>query len=243
MTVLYLIRHGESENNAFAAEASPSDVDEPPRTADPSLTRIGYAQADCIAEHLAHEQDKTDVRRGVEIEGYGIRRLYCSPMLRALQTTQPIADALGLEPEIRLDVYEEGGIWLDEGDGRGPLGHPGLTRGEIEAGFPGFIVPDGITETGWWNRPFEEREELVARAARVARAIRKQIVEREERVAVVSHGTFISLLIQHLVFGQYVPGMRFSNHNTGINRLDIDRDYLRLLYLNRIEHLPLDLIT
>jgi len=243
VTVLYLIRHGESENNAFAAEATANDVDDPPRTADPGLTRIGHAQAACIAGHLARQRDKTDVRSGVVVEGYGIERLYCSPMLRALQTARPIAAALGLRPEIWMDVYEEGGIWLDPGDGRGPVGHSGLTRREIETDYPGFAIPDGITEAGWWNRPFEQREELVARAARVARGIRQRIVGCEQRLAVVSHGTFISLLIQHLVFGQYVPDMRFSNHNTAINRLDIDSDYLRLLYLNRIDHLPLDLIT
>ena len=243
MSILYLIRHGESENNAFAAEASTDDAGEPPRVADPGLTETGRAQADCIADHLARERDKTDVRRGVVVEGYGIERLYCSPMRRALETTRPIAAALGLRPEIRLDIYEEGGIWLDEGDGRGPIGHPGLGRSEIEAEFPGFVVPNGIAGTGWGNRPFERREELGARAARVAGELCPFIAESEARVAIVSHGTFISVLVQHLAFGRYVPEMRFSNHNTGINRLDIDRGFLRLLYLNRIDHLPLDLIA
>ena len=236
MTVLYLIRHGQSGNNALG------DVNL--RTADPGLTPAGHAQAECVAKYLAREADKTDVRDGLVVDGgHGVQRLYCSAMLRTLQTTRPIAATLGLEPEVWLDVHEEGGIWLDDGDGRGPIGHPGLSRGEIEAQFPGFVLTEGVTENGWWNRPFETRADLVARAAQVALDVRQRIVGKEERVAIVSHGTFLSLLIQHLLLGQYVPGMRFSNHNTGISRLDFDDDYVMLRYLNRIDHLPRELVT
>ena len=224
MKILYLIRHGQSENNAFAAEARADVAEEPPRTAEPKLTATGYEQAKCVASHLAREADKTDLRDGTVVEGgHGIQRLYTSAMLRALETTQPIATALGLTPEIWLDVHEEGGIWLDEGDGRGAVGHPGLT--------------------GWWNRPFERRAELVSRAARVAADVRRRVQEWEDRVAIVSHGTFISLLVQHLLLGQYVPDIRFSNHNTGVSRLDFDRDSVMLRYLNRIEHMPVNLVT
>ena len=244
MTELYLIRHGQSQNNAFAAESKANASDETPRTADPSLTPAGYAQAKCVAAYLADKPDKTDVRDGTPVGGgHGIRKLYTSAMLRALETTQPIADALGLTPQVWLDVHEEGGIWLDRGDGCGAVGHAGLTRGEIEEQFPGFMLPDTITEAGWWNRPFEPREDLVARAATVAADVRRHIAGRDSRVAIVSHGTLISLLLQHLLLGQYVPNIRFSNHNTGISRLDFDGDSVMLRYLNRIDHLPVDLVT
>ena len=244
MKILYLIRHGQSENNAFAAEAKADVAEEPPRTADPSLTSTGYEQAKCVAGCLARETDKTDLRDGTAVEGgHGIQRLYTSAMLRALETTQPIATALGLKPDIWLDVHEEGGIWLDEGDGRGAVGRPGLTSEDIARQFPGFVQPDAITGKGWWNRPFERRAELVSRSARVAAAVRQRVPTWEDRVAVVSHGTFISLLIQQLLLGQHVPEIRFSNHNTGISRLDFDGDSVMLRYLNRIDHLPVGLVT
>lgn len=244
MKILYLIRHGQSENNAFAAEASADVAEEPPRTAEPSLTATGYEQAKCVAGYLARETDKTDLRDGTPVDGgHGIQRLYTSAMLRALETTQPIATALGLTPEIWLDVHEEGGIWLDEGDGRGAVGHPGLTREEIAEQFPGFVQPDAITDNGWWNRPFERRAELVSRSAQVAADVRRRVRQWEDRVAIVSHGTFISLLVQHLLLGEYVPDIRFSNHNTGVSRLDFDGDSVMLRYLNRIEHLPVSLVT
>ena len=241
---LYLIRHGQSQNNAFAAESKANANEETPRTSDPSLTCAGYAQARCVARYLAQDADKTDVRDGTPVgDGHGINKLYTSAMLRALETAQPIADALGLAPEIWLDVHEEGGIWLDQGDGRGAMGHAGLTREQIETRFPGFQVPDAITEAGWWNRPFECRDDLVSRAARVAEDVRRHIAGWESRVAIVSHGTFISLLIQHLLLGRYLPDVRFSNHNTGISRVDFDGDSVMLRYLNRIDHLPVDLVT
>ena len=82
---LYLIRHGQSENNALAGES--------PETADPGLTRTGQAQARSVALHLRHCADKTDVRDGLVGEpGYGLGRLFCSPMLRALETARPIGD-------------------------------------------------------------------------------------------------------------------------------------------------------
>ena len=244
MAELYLIRHGQSQNNAFAAESKANATEEAPRTSDPSLTRAGYAQAKCVAGYLATEADKTDVRDATPVgDDHGIHKLYTSAMLRALQTTQPIAEALGLTPEIWLDVHEEGGIWLDQGDGRGAIGHAGLTRERIATQFPGFELPEAVTEAGWWNRPFESRDDLVRRAARVAQDVRRDIAGQESRVAIVSHGTFISLLIQHLLLGRYVPDIRFSNHNTGISRLDFDGESVMLRYLNRIDHLPVDLVT
>ncbi|MCZ6636059.1 MAG: histidine phosphatase family protein [bacterium] len=229
---LYLIRHGQSLNNSLEGTGD--------RVADPPLTELGQEQAERIGEYLKAIADKTDedTRRA----GYGIQRLFCSAMLRTLQTTQPIARAMGLRPEIWLDVHEEGGIWLDKGDGRGPAGHSGLMRSEIEAQFPGFIMPDGMGENGWWNRPKETYEEMIERAKCVAEAIVGW--EKGERVAIVSHGAFINGLVQVLLHGDALGQVYFSNHNTAINRLDfLDNGLLRVRYLNRVEHLPPERIS
>jgi len=252
MPQLYLIRHAQSENNELADSRIRRDRGEPqrmtggenPRTADPGLTHIGTAQALAVAAHLKRDQDRTDVRDGlVGDDCCGIRRLYCSPMLRALQTARPMGEALGLAPEVWVDIHEGGGVWLDRQDGLGRVGHGGLTRSEMETRFPGLRIPDGVTESGWWNGSFEPREQLVARAARVAHVIRDVIANATERIAMVSHGTFLNLLVQHLVFGSPVPGCRFSSHNTAISRLDFEGDRLMVRYLNRVDHLTDDLIT
>ena len=236
MAQLYLIRHGQSANNALA--------DQRPRTADPGLTDIGHAQARHVARHLETQPDKTDVRdRRSGVGGHGIGRLYCSPMLRALQTAEPIAAALGLAPEVRLDVFESGGIWLDGGDGQGPVGYLGLRRSELAAKFPGFALPAEATEEGWWNRPFETPEQMAERAARVAAGIRRRLAPTQERVAVVSHGTFMNTLVAQLTFGSALPNVFFSNHNTAISRVDFDGDHAMVRYMNRIDHLPPELAT
>ena len=215
-----------------------------PRTADPGLTPIGTAQAMAVAAHLKHDQDRTDVRDGLVGEGCnGIRRLYCSPMLRALQTAQPMGEALGLAPEVWVDVHEGGGVWLDRQDGHGRRGHEGLTHSEMETRFPGFRIPDSVTDAGWWNGSFEPREQLIARAAHVAHVVRDMMANATERIAMVSHGTFLNLLVQHLVFGSHMVGRRFSSHNTAISRLDFEGDRLMIRYLNRVDHLTDDLIT
>lgn len=252
MPQLYLIRHGQSENNELSSSRIRRDRGESERmtggkrlrTADPGLTPIGTAQAMAVAAHLKHDLDRTDVRDGHVGEGCnGIRRLYCSPMLRALQTAEPMGEALGLVPEVWVDVHEGGGVWLDRQDGHGRQGHGGLTRSEMETQFPGFRIPDSVTDAGWWNGSFETREQLFARAASVADVIRDMMPNATERIAMVSHGTFLNLLVQHLVFGSHVPGCRFSSHNTAISRLDFEGDRLMVRYLNRVDHLTDDLIT
>ena len=252
MPQLYLIRHGQSVNNEMAdSRARPCRGESErvmgggsPRTADPGLTRTGEMQTRSVASHLKRSADATDVRDGLAVEpGYGIGRLFCSPMLRALQTAGPIGAALGLAPEVWVDIHEAGGVWLDRQDGRGRVGHGGLTRSEMETQFPGFEIPGGVTDAGWWNRSFEPREQLVARAARVAHELRDMLPQATERMAMVSHGTFLNLLVQHLVFGRHVPGCRFSSHNTSIGRLDFEGDRLMVRYLNRLDHLANDLVT
>lgn len=236
MPQLYLIRHGQSVNNALFGES--------PRTADPCLTGMGQAQARRVAEHLRHALDKPDVRDGlVNEKGQGIGRLYCSPMLRALETARPIGVALGLTPRVWVDVHEGGGVWVDRQDGHERVGHGGLTRSEMETRFPEFEIGDLVTDSGWWNGSFERREEFSARAARVAGQVQELLPGADEPIAIVTHGTFLSVLIQHLLFGTHLPGVRFGTYNTGISRLDFHEDRLAVMYLNRVEHLSTDLVT
>ena len=232
--VLYLIRHGQSWSNALENRLRD-------RVAEPPLTEVGQMQAERVADYVNQIADKADGEAGGP--GHGITRLYCSAMLRTLQTTAPIARAVNLVPRVWLDVHEAGGVWLDEGDGRGPVGHPGLRRSEIEAQFPDFILPENINEEGWWGPLKETRDETMDRAQRVAKAIGEQFFGTEERVAIVSHGGFISGLIHAFLQEGGLEGVYFSNHNTAINRLDFIDGLLGVCYLNRVDHLPPELVT
>ena len=232
---LYLIRHGQSHNNAAGSAQ---------RVCDPPLTEAGEQQAALVAQCLKDGSGKS-VWEDEQDTGYGLSRLYCSPMLRAMQTTEPIAAALGIRPEVWPEVHEEGGIWLDQDGGKGPPGYPGLTRDEMQARFPDYTLPDGIPASGWWNRPKETETEWRHRAAQVAVEVRRRFGRTDERIGVVTHGGFSNHFL-HALFcdGAFLDGFYFSHYNTAISRIDyLADDTVRIRYLNRIEHLPPDLVT
>ncbi len=81
---IYLIRHGQSTNNAGMT-----------RLSDPPLTALGQQQADCAAAALRQAR---------------LTHLYASPMLRALQTAAAIAGATGVPLHITPDYCETCGL-------------------------------------------------------------------------------------------------------------------------------------
>lgn len=231
---LYLIRHGQSTNNALM-ELGRYDSD---READPNLTEIGQQQAQSVAQWLSDRLDSA----GQSAAPYGLTHLYCSPMRRALQTAQPIAQALGLPAALWRDIHEIGGIFLaDEQDN--VTGFPGMTRQEIEAEFPEMTLSDEIHDHGWWDTGMgrETPAHFVNRAIRVSMALRDR-AHTEERIALVSHAAFLDALLKALLKQSPMhPEERFYLHyNTGVSRLDIDegRGGDRIHYLNRVDHLP-----
>jgi len=233
---IYLIRHAQSTNNA---SGDPAD-----RASDPALTTLGHRQAERLAGHLASSAPRLphifDDREG---EGYRITHLYTSPMWRALQTAHPLGQALGLAPEVWIDVHEHGGIYLDHGGERGKVGYPGKTRSEIKDTFPEFVLPESITEDGWWNKGFEDWTGCAARALRVGRSLRQRAAEpeNEERVAIVTHGGFINNLLKGLLGHLPGKGIWYDHYNTGITCLDLESEgwtETRVSYLNRVDHLP-----
>ncbi len=242
---LFIIRHAQSTNNALPPESEPRD-----RVCDPALTELGRRQAELLAEHVATGKNP-ELSSWVSVEatashnrrGYNITKLYCSAMHRALQTAWPIAQVLGLEPEIWLDIHEHGGIYLDHGDERGVVGYPGRSRSEILAEFPTCVVPATLTEEGWWRGGQEDWPTCHGRAIKVAAALKARAAS-EERIAIVSHGGFIDALIKALINQSPSPHIFFYNFNTALSRIDFRADgRLDVRYLNRLDHLPLEMVS
>jgi 2,3-bisphosphoglycerate-dependent phosphoglycerate mutase len=244
---LYIIRHGQSVNNALMEDARL-------RVHDPELTEIGHQQAERVARYLAQSTNLEDlvhipVNDVARQNGHRhrITHLYCSAMHRALQTARPIGQAVGLKPEIWLEIHEHGGIYLEK---EGVItGHGGRTRTEIVAEFPDYVLPEAITEEGWWRSEsgVEDITYCQARALRVAAELRTRAADemtRHDVVALVSHGTFIDKLLKALL--NNLPGdyHYYSHYNTGITRLDfLDDETVILRCVNRVEHLPPELVT
>ena len=158
---------------------------------DSALTATGIAQAEAAAAHL---------------RAYAPTALYASDLPRTLQTAQPIARATGLtviqEPALRernLGIFE------------------GLTRTELERRYPAdyarYIArePDYVIPTG------ESLSQLSQRSVRIAEKI--ALRHPGERVAIVSHGAFITTLLRQIM-GQplHLPST-FTVHNGSLSRI------------------------
>jgi broad specificity phosphatase PhoE len=89
--LLYLIRHGATDNN----EASPPRLQG--RRTDPGLSKAGLEQAARTARWLAEQ---------------GVDAVYSSPLLRARQTAEQIAKLRGLTVQLVDDLIEiDVGCW------------------------------------------------------------------------------------------------------------------------------------
>jgi len=227
---LFLIRHGQSTNNALD--------DWTRRVEDPLLTESGERQAERAASHLSAGLHLPPPQR-VDDRPF-LDRLYCSPMIRAMQTACPIGLRLGVTPEVWVDIHEFGGIYLDHGERR--VGYPGRGRRELEQRFPHYRLPPEVTEAGWWNRDYEDASMGHARASAVARMLLGR-ADETARVGVVSHGDFLSALLQALTGQQPGAGAYFIHRNAGITHVDLTPEGTRVHYLNRFDHLEEALLT
>ena len=211
---LYLIRHAQSTNQTLE--------DRDNIVFDPRLTDLGERQAVLLAEYFAADKER------VRFAESGIDRLTCSPMWRALQTTRPLAEAFDLTPEVWVDVHEQ--VLTTEL-------HPGTTREDIRTAFPGYRLPDEITDRGWWQQGAEEVSEVMERAIRVAADLWRQ-VPNDESLAIVSHVRFIDSLLK--AFLNQLPGEDswFHHGNTGVSRVGLSERGIEVRYINRLAHLP-----
>ena len=246
-----LIRHGQSANNVLA-ESQGHDYAAymAGRVPEPPLSEIGQCQAQRLADHLAaaaaRPRPATDRLAWITSE-HPVDALYVSPMLRALQTALPISRSLGVQPQVWVDIHEHGGVFTGTPEKGDVVGYPGLTRAEMEAQFGGYRVVAGVHDGGWWPGGYEEMDVCYSRACRVAGELYALAEEQPDAtLALVTHGTFLDALLQALFVPDenYGDRVHFSHLNTAISRIDFGSNRrLALRYLNRIDHLPAELVT
>ncbi len=234
---LYFIRHGQSENNELWARTGSSEG----RSEDAELTALGRRQAELLARFL-NRPGKADDSDPQNINGFGITHLYCSLMVRAVETGTIIARELGLPLIAWRDLHEVGGIYLVDGESGQRVGRPGKDRSFFERHYPHLVLPEGI-ESGWWNRPFETKEEAPARAGRVWGELLERHGNTSDRVALVSHGGFYNYLLAAIIGLADRSGLWFSLNNAAITRVDLVEGRVGIVYANRVDFLPPDMIT
>jgi 2,3-bisphosphoglycerate-dependent phosphoglycerate mutase len=253
----YFIRHAQSENNLLWERTGSSKG----RSADPGLTAVGRQQAHLLAEYLRGPEQppvaqaceaQARVPRGRDyqnVTGFGLTHLYTSLMVRAVATGAIVAPALGLPLVTWVDAHESGGIYRKDEQTDGRIGQPGHNRAYFEAHYPDLVLPDSLGKAGWWNRPYEEREQRPARAQRFLRELLERHGHTDDRVAVISHGGYYNHLLAVLLNLPEPEGVWFAMNNAAITRMDFnDRDpegadRVALVYMNRVDYLPRELIT
>jgi 2,3-bisphosphoglycerate-dependent phosphoglycerate mutase len=236
---LYFIRHAQSENNKLYEETGSWDG----RNADPELTDLGHQQAQRLAEHLVCTNGESHPRDFLNRRGFGLTHLYTSLMVRAITTGSYIAAALNLPLVAWEDLHEIGGIFVFDPETGEHVGQPGKTRSDLATRFPQLALAQAVGDDGWWNRPHEPTDQQAQRAKRVVRGLLERHGGTDDRVAVVSHGGFYNFILAELLGTRAEEGFWFGINNTGVTRLNFEEEGVELVYANRLEHLPAELIS
>lgn len=220
---LVLIRHGQPEWKRDGLTVK-----------NPVLTELGHRQAGRIAEVLTGEH---------------FHEVYCSPLIRARQTAEPIFDALG-----RPEQIED---WLEE------------MRDPDYDGKPGHLI-DELYVSGR-KRPVSDQwhglpggEPMSAFVTRIRTGIEQFLAERgirrihddlpvweirdpSAKIALVAHGGTNAVAICHLLGLEPTPWEweRFFLQHASITRvapIPVGEGHLfTLRRLSDVEHLPPDM--
>ena len=207
--LLYLIRHGESTDNAGTTPPLPDSASEleRQRSLDAHLTDHGRRQVERTGAWLASRE---------------ITHLYASLMVRALQSGILLSRHLNLPVHALAHLCEY----------RTGTGFAGLPRAEIEALFPECRLPQECGDEGWWDRSVEDEAAAYLRAERAARDLRSLHADTDDRVAVVTHGLFGSALISVLLGAPPCGYKRFPMENAAVSLLELEGKATRLCLHN-----------
>ncbi len=190
---LYLIRHGQSMGNAGYGR---EDITLKEGN-DPLLTEKGLVQADLAGRYLS------DIDFDY-IYSSGLIRALCTAdgILRHQKTSRPV-NILPLLSEVGISPEYEG-----------------ITLEEMKEFCKTAVFAEGIDE----NAPsvcysiFEKEDEIFDRAKAVTDYLRSKY-SSGEKVAVVAHAAFLTILIFHIMGFKEAPVFDISIQNTGITKV------------------------
>jgi 2,3-bisphosphoglycerate-dependent phosphoglycerate mutase len=230
---IYFIRHAESLTNSLPKHPN-FDFEDSASIYDSGLSPLGCQQAENLADYLSKFEVVPQLHES------NAKIVYCSAMHRTLLTSQCLQRALGVNPTIWVDLHEVHPC------GKEKNATKGMTRTEIESKFPGFGIPENVTEQGWFlNEQPETEEEAWQRADRVwerLRCMSEMDVYQGKSIIIVTHGLFLDSLFRKMGNGDIKSGNfylepRYIFHNTGISMVWVKNQKAFIYSINRIEHL------
>ncbi|MFC7674835.1 histidine phosphatase family protein [Mycolicibacterium sp. GCM10028919] len=174
---------------------------EPGQGSDPDLSPEGVEQAGRLPEALKR---------------FPITRLVSSPQRRALQTAQPVADALGLTIDVddRLAEYDRDLTHYT------PIEE--ASQEDVQRLIDGHL-PGGVDEDAFVSRVVEGAKDIVAAA------------EHDDTVALFSHGGVINALVHEVMQTERLLCVQVDY--AGITRLLASREgKLGVASINGTEH-------
>lgn len=207
-TRLILIRHGHTSSNSSGGVRMSGWTDTP-------LSGRGRRQVACLARRLSSEPASV---------------LYSSPLLRALETARPAAEAAGAELRLEPDLRE---IHCGEVDGW-PVEdvrrkYPQLWEANLRQDDEGFRWPGGESYR-------ELRERSLGALRRIAAA------HPGERVLVVTHAGVISQAVGCLRGVGPACWERFRPDNGSLTELDWEGETGRVVSYDDRGHLVEELV-
>lgn len=203
---ILVIRHGESQ--PARADTTFPLVD---GHADPPLDPVGHREAERVADRLDREE---------------ISAIYVTPLRRTAQTAAPLAQRLGIEPQVEPDLRE---VHLGEWEGAA------FRRHVVERHPTALKV---FTEERWDLIPgAESMEELAGRVRRGITRIAQ--AHPDQRIAVFAHGGVIGTIVSLATGGR--PFAFVGADNGSITHLVVQGDRWILRRFNDTGHLGTDL--
>lgn len=204
---LILIRHGQSVGNIRVDEDMP----------DSPLTELGMKQAERVAKYVSRKP---------------VTRIISSPLIRAIETAQPLSEALSLQIELWKDLYEfrEGSAYI------------GPSREEMSGLYPEVVLCSSMEEDGWIYPGGETRKTAAERAKAMVRKLRQPEYE-DDCIAMFAHGSFNDYLIREILQISSEAQINFHQSNTNVNVFVIKNNETEVRKLNLTEHLELALRT
>ncbi len=198
MKKIILIRHGETKANSNKQYQGHMDF---------PLNENGLGQAKALSDVLG--------------ERYKIETIYCSPLIRAKQTANAIANTLNLEP-IVLDELKE----IDFGK------WDGLTYDEIALKYP---ISDWLVSPE--KTDIDGGEKWVDFSTRVDKALKRIAMSEHGVIAIVTHAGVIRNYLSQILNLKGLDVFKYTLSNGSISEVIVYDEELTINLLNDVSHI------
>jgi broad specificity phosphatase PhoE len=210
---LLFIRHGETDHNKARRIQGPL-LDDP-------LNATGAQQAKALAAHVAAEQAAGAIH---------LDAIYSSPLKRAWQTAEAVAEVFGQRP-VPVPAFQEfsWGIYLGKTETGETLEAMKKAHAEWKSGNVRYQLPEGESPAQAWER---------------ARAALFPLLDKHKTgtIALVAHGRINKVMLASLIHRDLSRMEEFPQANTSLTLLERPdgsppEGPWRALYVNQKVHL------